>query len=542
MKAAKLIGGAGTGKTHRLMDTLDKILSRIGDPLLVGYVSFTRAARAEAVNRASDRFSVPPTRLERKGWFRTLHSCCKRLLGVGDELLANDADARRWLAEALGEEVDHLEADTVEGYARAKSDAEVSLQLWHTARNRLASLESVYAEAYACQPSLPDLGYVEWIVKRYEEAKQDDDRVDFTDMLLRVAGWRCWTEGPEQSEPDGEPPDVVAWIHDEAQDASKLSFAVFHRLIHAPSVEWCYIAGDPYQALYGWAGGDHHQFLDFAADKSEIMRQSWRCPAPILEAGEEILRDCTDYFDRKIRPADHEGEILRRHLEEFPDELDPRDDWLVLTRTNYWAHRLQAILDDHGTPWRPVRGNGGWQPTKRTRAIQTLRAMQEGRPIRPLDWREVVGQIPAKGRLVRGARKQWLEGFTKEDLRTWPEAQPDEWDALGVTDEYAAKIKSGAWQEDVPGAASYGAAVQQYGQAAVDKPGIQVGTIHSVKGAEADNVCMLTTVSTPIMRALSIPTQADAEQRVWYVAATRARERLVVLEDPRATYRKGLPI
>ena len=41
---ARLIGGAGTGKTTELMRILDGVLQQGIDPLQVGFVSFTKAA------------------------------------------------------------------------------------------------------------------------------------------------------------------------------------------------------------------------------------------------------------------------------------------------------------------------------------------------------------------------------------------------------------------------------------------------------------------------------------------------------------------
>ena len=52
---ARLIGGAGTGKTTTILSKMELALERLGgNPLRLGFASFTRAARAEAVARARD--------------------------------------------------------------------------------------------------------------------------------------------------------------------------------------------------------------------------------------------------------------------------------------------------------------------------------------------------------------------------------------------------------------------------------------------------------------------------------------------------------
>ena len=50
---ARLIGGAGTGKTTELLSVMDGALERLGgDPLRLGFASMTRAAREEATHHA----------------------------------------------------------------------------------------------------------------------------------------------------------------------------------------------------------------------------------------------------------------------------------------------------------------------------------------------------------------------------------------------------------------------------------------------------------------------------------------------------------
>ena len=60
---------------------------------------------------------------------------------------------------------------------------------------------------------------------------------------------------------------------------------------------------------------------------------------------------------------------------------------------------------------------------------------------------------------------------------------------------------------------------------------IKVGTIHSVKGGEADNVVLLTDVPQATFEQID----SDAEHRVWYTAVTRTRKNLYIVE-PRTQY------
>jgi superfamily I DNA/RNA helicase len=64
------------------------------------------------------------------------------------------------------------------------------------------------------------------------------------------------------------------------------------------------------------------------------------------------------------------------------------------------------------------------------------------------------------------------------------------------------------------------------GERLLERPRILISTIHRVKGGEADNVALLTDLSTKPWQQRGM----DEEKRVLYVAVTRARERLVLVQ------------
>jgi superfamily I DNA/RNA helicase len=65
------------------------------------------------------------------------------------------------------------------------------------------------------------------------------------------------------------------------------------------------------------------------------------------------------------------------------------------------------------------------------------------------------------------------------------------------------------------------------GPAAIDgDPALTFGSIHSVKGAEADCVFLSPDVSTAAWKQLTRPSERDHISRVFYVGMTRARESL----------------
>jgi len=250
MQVARLIGSAGSGKTTELLRIMEAALPKIGgSPLALGFASLTRAARSEAVSRASAAWNVPASLLDGEGWFRTVHSTAKRCLGIEKgQLLATSKKDIEWISAAVGARISTtIDDDT--GHQRFVGGVEgAALTCWQLARNTLQPLELLVKKMRLVDDDLPDYAAVVRVAEQYEHHKLLDDRVDFTDLLLRFTGYRLHTtDGVQKVTPQGDLPSVAAWIFDEQQDASPLLDAACKRLVSADSVKWVYAAGDPFQ-------------------------------------------------------------------------------------------------------------------------------------------------------------------------------------------------------------------------------------------------------------------------------------------------------
>jgi superfamily I DNA and/or RNA helicase len=67
--------------------------------------------------------------------------------------------------------------------------------------------------------------------------------------------------------------------------------------------------------------------------------------------------------------------------------------------------------------------------------------------------------------------------------------------------------------------------------ALVEEPRVQVGTVHSVKGASADTVVVFPDVTPAMYRAQATRDGMDAQTRTFYVAMTRAKRKLIMIGD-----------
>jgi DNA helicase-2/ATP-dependent DNA helicase PcrA len=549
MQAARAIGGAGTGKTRQAIEILQKAMDRpevAGNPFVLGFSSFTRGARTTAAARAAEAWRVPQTDLERHGWFKTAHSVAYKVLGVSKgEIIGSSRDDDKWISEALGSDVSYQLSED-EGVSIYTGDpvAAAALNYWSLARSLVVPVRQV-VEADQ-DPEAPSAGEVIKRIEMYEQAKRFDARMDFTDMLSRFVGVRFDPEdGPVHVDPDGlVPQEVVGWIFDEAQDASKLLDMACRRLVTGPSVKWAWLLGDPFQVLYSWAGASSSHFMGWDVAKQSVMPKSYRCAAPILALGEACLKRLGDsYWDRGIAPADHGGDVEESdNFEDDLSDLSPADETLVLARTNRHVSRIAAILDDIGVPFRKIKARDG--SYARDAGMGGLWRLQRGEAIGSEAWTAVLDMLPSKtvdGRtwLERGSKSKWSKGVSEHFDRIYPEDLP----LLGATEHLRQAIADGSWSGLPDGGTKWYAAAKQWGVDIVSDPKIRIGTVHSAKGMEADKVVLLTSVGRRIRASEENDEERhDEERRIEYVAVTRARKKLIVAHDPREKYRMEMPI
>ena len=537
MQIARLIGAAGSGKTTELLRIMEAALPKLGgDPLRLGFASFTRAARAEAVGRAAAAWGVSPGMLDGEGWFRTVHSTAKRCLGIGPgQLIGDKAPDIEWISNALGVKVS-TNIDEETGRQKFVGGQEgAALNAWDHARNTLLPLDEVVRRSRRLDDDVPDYAAVVRIAERYESAKRIEDRLDFSDLLLRFSGLRVHpTDGVQQVEPEGELPPVSAWLFDEQQDASPLLDAACKRLVSAESVKWCYVVGDPFQAIFGFAGSSAECFLGWPAEKERTMPKSYRCPKPILELGERCLRRMhKGYFDRGVAPADHEGRIFDTETDVPLAAARPDEEWLFIARTNFEAGRLYASLHAAGKPARWVKQPDG--VTVRGQGLAALHALEKGKPVTGAEWGRAVELLPTVNKakepmLARGVKTGWA----KKHADDWDVIFPNELEKVGATAPLVEQIRSGKWCGLVDRGEEWRRHAERWGADLASNSRIRVGTIHSVKGMEADNVALLTTISRRVEQGRDdCHAQHDEECRIAYVGVTRARRNLYVVNEGR---------
>lgn len=511
-KIVKEFGPPGSGKTHTLLNVLERELNRGLSAENIAYITFTRAARTEAKERARVKFDFDEEELRH---FSTLHSICYRMIGINKQMVISSHYQLREFGEKFGYDFsfrsnNFLEEDNLFAITGNKN-GDKYLGFHHWMRHKLLDFETAYKR-------WPDtLEY--WDLKRfcevYERYKKDEGLVDFTDFLMRAKF----------------PLDIDIAFVDEAQDLSDLQWRTLWKVV--AKAKKVYIAGDDDQAIFTWAGASPEAFLAIKG-KTRVLDQSFRLSQAVYEQAHKIVSKIGVRQPKAYMPTKQQGEVMYRRSFadvdiEPPASYDPERDrmpWRVLVRNNYFKDDILAHLRSMNIPCSDT--GASLFDTYISEAILGWADLQKGKRI-PIDTAiQIYEHVRTGGNLARGGRaalrkaKDTGVGRVRiSDLvgnyMLSKEASKMPWhDALDALDDDNRMFLRSA-------VAKNGLSVL------TSKPWLDVSTIHGAKGAEATNVVLVMDMAARCHETLS--KDPDSELRVWYTGATRAADRLVLVGE-----------
>jgi len=470
-----ILGPPGTGKTTTLLRIVEDALARGIPPERIAYLAFTRKAAYEAQERAMAQFGFDEGRFP---YFRTLHSLAFRELGMQRDEVMTNAHYRK-LGRALGVEFkgiydEDLGIHTGDGLgdkcSRIESLARVGLRDLETQHN-LTNINDLTLHA----------------VKQYDTAlrtyKRENGLLDFTDMLEKYAS----------------PLPVDICIFDEAQDLSSLQYKM--AIIAAEGAEEVYIAGDDDQAIFGWAGADVNKFLTLKGDRM-VLPQSYRIPRSVHKLAAEVVSRIRHRYPKPWRPRTDEGTV-DYVADEQQIDFSGNGSWMCLSRSKYLMNRFQQAVRQQGFAY-TYNGKHSLESDE-TRAIMTWERLRKGQSVSLHEAKNVKQFFGFTVNLVR------QESYKMTDLGLPEDAKNFDWMSM---------LKGIA-----PDEREYLRSCLRNGEKFSDKPRISISTIHQSKGGEADNVVL----ATDMGRLSWENSHTDEENRVWYVALTRAKENLFIV-------------
>jgi len=487
----KIFGSPGTGKTTTLLDILEKKISEGYNPLRIGYFSFTRRAIREARRRVIKKFEIDEESLD---YFRTIHSLCYRTLNINSGQVFKGERVKEFSEVARIEMSGVSEEDTT-GLSAGNKKGDLLLFCDEVSRSSEKNLKDVWREL-ECDHSWEEQ---EYFSKALANFKKEKKLLDFTDML------DVFLLEKEVAHLD------IIFV-DEAQDLTSKQWKVIDKLTE--HCKFRYIAGDDDQAIYKWAGADVKKFLDIEG-KIEVLPISYRLPKTIHKLACDISNKISLRQAKQWGCREDLGSV--NEITTIEDVDMSKGEWLVLARSGYQLNRTEAYCKRMG--WFYEKGYHEFKTNKYVIAIRAWIKLNKGETIIFEELKKLYQCLYGKVSIKRGFKK--LEGIDQN---------------LNFDIDYLRKncglIAEGEWQDVIYGLDPEDIlmfeSLQKSGDLFKNKARIRLSTIHGIKGGESDNVVVISDISYRTWRKLN--TEPDDEHRVFYVAVTRARKNLFILQ------------
>lgn len=494
-----IFGPPGTGKTTELLRIVDCLMEEGYQPHEICFVAFTRKAANEAKERAMAKFNL---RGEQLPLFRTLHSLAFKLLGMKRQDVMGLPDyitiARR---EGIYITAKGVQEDgTLIG--SSKGDRLVFTEMM--SRARMMSLKD-YWELRPDEDLL--LEEVQSLANTIKTYKQDTGKIDFIDMLDMFS--RDLT---------------IDFTHkilivDEAQDLSPIQWNCVKLL--AAYADNVYIAGDDDQAIFTWAGADVNRFIECPGSQT-VLTKSYRVPVKIQEVAQGIVDQIGTRVEKRWTARKDEGVV--EHINSL-DQLDmSKGTWLLLGRNVFLLQQYSDYLLSAGYVFDSPLGS----PTRgeSLRAIVTWEKLRKGDNVSASHACHVYDMMSSKVGVAYGSKTK-LEKLAENEMITLSD----------LTNNFGLLVTS-IWHEAldrIPDVErQYFLAALKRGEKLLKEPRIKVSTIHGVKGGEAENVVLMTDMAQRTF--LEFHQDPDSEHRVFFVAVTRAKNCLYIMQPKTKNY------
>jgi superfamily I DNA/RNA helicase len=501
-----IIAGPGTGKTKTLTTRIVHLIAAgLATPGEVLALTFTNKAAREMQGRV--KVQLPKGKLPN---ITTFHALALSTLGPKGAVLASP----QTVVEIL--------RSLKKTYGKQWSQRDLSL-LVSNAKNSLAASED---------PA------VARVVETYNAELSRRGLCDFDDLLLQLRQ-KLQQETTKQ---------YTHILVDEFQDTNELQYELIKLLNKTGNL---FVIGDPLQAIYGFRGASDGIFNRFRQDWpaiSEIhLTTNYRSAPGVVNAANAIFPDAARLVPhRKTAGGVQIVEVLNEYSEadwvvaeierriggsdllkssQYHDEEKQRcfGDFAVLYRTHAVARTLQKALESSGIPYQ-VAGEGS--PYTQPHIQELLLALayiagtgdmtpgrltktQYERLLDPLKGRELgvaqlAGQIAEALVLSNGRNQAELAQF------------------IGALARFGG-MKLRDYLDHVQAIAE-----QEYYDPQADA--VSLMTIHAAKGLEFSQVILLAAEQgiMPLLRK-DKPADMAEEKRLFYVAATRARDDLFML-------------
>ena len=497
--ATLILGPPGCGKTYALIQRVEEKLAQGVHPSRIGVVSFTTKAIREAMDRACAKFNLTPRDFPH---WKTLHATGYHALGLQTTDVMGRQDYKR-LGDLLAVDFSAMSSVSVDDGLPIPSFGGwgakyLNLIMRSTYRQSSLEWEFNYEEDYNLHyPKLVQ------IKEQLSEYKAKMNKYDFSDMI------KIYVETIE-------PPYLDLLIVDEAQDLMPLQWRMAEKM--AKNATEVVLAGDDDQAIHRWATADVREFIG-STTHVEVLSQSYRLPRVVWELAMRISKRIPGRLEKEFKPRDAEGSLTYVwRVEQLPLETGS---WTIMARTNSYVDDIADTLRSLGYYY-SRKGVASINPNA-MEVMATWNDLVEGRGIGLGRAKKFYENVPKTGEdaVVKRGSSKLLEAADPEELLTY-EALVARYGLLAPMDMDPMDVARLSEEER-----RYIRALKRRGEDLTKDPRIKISTIHAMKGGQDDNVAVYTGSTKSCMEGK----YPEDEHRVFYVAITRTKDNLYVIES-----------
>lgn len=498
-----IFGPPGTGKTTKLLSIVDDYLQQGYSSTGIVYVGFTRRAANEAKERAMAKFSLSEEQLP---WFRTLHSLSFGMLMLNKNSVVGTGD-RIALAKQLGLSITVGAFNEEDGTFAGQTKGDRIMFAEAMARSKMMTLQDYFN-------TIPDEDLYYYELLQYKEAyeayKQNHGKLDFTDIITKYSG------------DSGYPvPVAQVLIVDEAQDLSPLQWRLVDKLSNG--IGTTYIAGDDDQAIFRWAGADVDKLIDLHGNRT-ILTQSYRVPKKVQEIANNIAGRISVRVEKHWKAREAEGQV-----DYVPgiDDIDmSKGKWLLLARNSFLLDEYIGHCITCGYLFEAKKCD--LLSKDAPEAIHAWNQLSVGREVTGRQVKKMTEFMAARTGIAHGYKGK-ISDLKDHDMFSLSTLQKNHGILRKITEPWDAVL------DRIPDAErEYYLAAIRKGETFSEDARIRISTMHGAKGAEADNVVVMTDMAQRTYREMEVA--EDDEHRVWYTAVTRTKERLVIVQPQTERY------
>ncbi|OIB58409.1 UvrD-helicase domain-containing protein [Natrialba sp. SSL1] len=570
-KVTRLFGGPGSGKTTALLDHVEEILEQddvtFRDILVVSY---TRAAAQEIRERLAERLDESPRALQ--GNVCTMHAKAYDLLDLSRSDVIGESDKEEFCEEyGLEFEDEYSGAGRRTARSTTIGNKIIATSQWlQRTRREVSDWYDVPFqwddEEVRLPPEIDD--HAQEGNKYTPTWPSDDDRIDVPEA---IRGWRSYkgeqgkigfADMLERVKQRSLLPSVDYLVIDEFQDITTLQYDVYEEW--KPHMDQVLIAGDDDQVVYSWQGADPALLLEEEVDEDIILPNSYRLPSNVLNAVNQEIRHIEHRKDKDLKPRKEGGAVEARRNASMLDvvrmvrrTLASGDGTImILFRARYQMFQFIDEFITEGVPFTSLTDQRMWTD-RLTQYVRAVEAIDRGDDVTGLQARRVADMLQES---AFGTKE-------RDDLFDTIDERQEE---AGIDDLQELMIPASVIEDHapfMPGPESASDMVRKVTNfqkksirayfaigeyAGMDTDRVRVGTIHSAKGREADHVIVGTDLTEKVVEQMvatvddptdvpgveeftkttsPVPVLTDNERRVFYVGMSRARERLVMLEN-----------